>query len=199
MVLSGEGSFRQKAAICWQIKYTMMLRKALIFALLAEAVHILGQLLFAWREISPEYSEILGYCVMLVALSMIYFGIRNYRDQQLNGKITFGQGLQLGLLITLIASVIYVATWMIYYQNGGGVEMMEAYWESQVADIRSSGQTEAEITAQLERLTNMRESYSKPWVMAGFTFLEIFPVGLIISLLAAFLLRTKKTEAVLPG
>ena len=108
--------------------------------------------------------------------------------------MTFGQGVQLGLIITLIASVFYVVGWMVYYQNGGGVAMMEAYWQTQVEQIQQSGQSAAEISEQITRLEEMRESYSNPWVMAGFSFLEIFPIGLLITLLAAFLLRTKPAK-----
>ena len=172
-----------------------MLRTAIIFGLLAGSIQvIIGQLAFSWGESNPEWGEALGYSVMLAALSMIYFGIRNQRDQKQGGQMTFGQGVQLGLIITLIASVFYVVGWMVYYQNGGGVAMMEAYWQTQVEQIQQSGQSAAEISEQITRLEEMRESYSNPWVMAGFSFLEIFPIGLLITLLAAFLLRTKPAK-----
>lgn len=174
-----------------------MLRTATIFGLLAGSIFVvIGQLAFSWGEHHPDWGEVIGYSVMLAALSMIYFGVRNQRDKKQEGKITFGQGLQLGLMITLIASVFYVVGWMVYYNNGGGTEMMEAYWQSQVALIEQSGKPEGEIADQLQRLEEMRESYSNPWVMAGFTFLEIFPIGLLISVLAAFLLRTPTKEDV---
>lgn len=167
-----------------------MLRTALIFGLLAGAIQIvIGQIGFSWGESRPELGEVIGYSVMLAALSMIYFGIRNQRDRKQDGHITFGQGLQLGLIITLIATVFYIGGWFIYYHNGGGAEMMEYYWQAQIESIQQSKQSEAEIAAELSRLTEMRESYSKPIVMAGFGFLEIFPIGLLISVVAALLLR----------
>ncbi|MEL6971984.1 MAG: DUF4199 domain-containing protein [Bacteroidota bacterium] len=173
-----------------------MQRTALVFGLIAGVILILlGQFGFYLGEQFADWGEAIGYTTMLAALSMIYFGIRNQRDQKQEGHITFGQGVQLGLIITLIASVFYVVGWMVYYQNGGGVEMMEAYWQGQLEQIRQSGKSAEEIAAQIQRTEEMRASYSNPWVMAGFTFLEIFPIGLLITLIAAFLLRTKENFA----
>ena len=73
--------------------------------------------------------------------------------------------------------------------------MMEAYWQGQLEQIQQSGKSAEEIAAQIQRMEEMRASYSNPWVMAGFTFLEIFPIGLLITLIAAFLLRTKENFA----
>jgi len=53
-----------------------------------------------------KHSEILGYTVMLVAMSMIFIGVRSYRNNQLNGVISFGKAFVLGLYIALIASTI---------------------------------------------------------------------------------------------
>ena len=78
--------------------YSIMLRTAIIFGLLAGSIQvIIGQLAFSWGESNPEWGEALGYSVMLAALSMIYFGIRNQRDQKQGGQMTFGQGVQLVL------------------------------------------------------------------------------------------------------
>jgi len=40
-------------------------------------------------------------------------------------------------------------------------------------------------------MENFRELYKNPLVKIGITFLEIFPVGLLISLISAFLLKRK--------
>lgn len=60
---------------------------------------------------------IFGYTSMIVALSLIFFGIRSYRDGELGGQISFGKAFKIGLLITLVASVMYVVTWMVYYHS----------------------------------------------------------------------------------
>ncbi|PHN03892.1 DUF4199 domain-containing protein [Flavilitoribacter nigricans DSM 23189 = NBRC 102662] len=142
-----------------------------------------------------EYGELLGYTTMIVALSLIFFGIKAYRDEQLGGVITFGKAVQVGILITLVASVIYVAGWLLYYHLGSGQEMMDSYLEQQIANIQNSGRPEAVIQQEISEMQSFMELYEEqPLVMIGLTFLEIFPVGLIISLIAAVLLRKKEGQ-----
>lgn len=144
------------------------------------------------KEQDYQMGEILGYASMIVALSTIFVGIRKYRDDELGGMITFGKAFQVGLLITLVASAIYVAAWMFYSAGGGADEMMTAYLDQMVEKMEASGATQAEIDAKVSEMEQFQEMYKNPIVKIGITFLEIFPVGLIISLIAAGLLR--KTE-----
>ena len=144
------------------------------------------------KEQDYQMGEILGYASMIVALSTIFVGIRKYRDDELGGIITFGKAFQVGLLITLVASAIYVAAWMFYSAGGGADEMMTAYLDQMVEKMEASGATQAEIDAKVSEMEQFQEMYKNPIVKIGITFLEIFPVGLIISLIAAGLLR--KTE-----
>lgn len=144
------------------------------------------------KEQDYQMGEVLGYASMIVALSTIFVGIRKYRDDELGGIITFGKAFQVGLLITLVASAIYVAAWMFYSAGGGADEMMTAYLDQMVEKMEASGATQAEIDAKVSEMEQFQEMYKNPIVKIGITFLEIFPVGLIISLIAAGLLR--KTE-----
>lgn len=146
-------------------------------------------LAIAGKEHDFQLGEILGYTSMILALSTIFIGVRKYRDDELGGTISFGKAFQVGLLITLVASAIYVAAWMSYSAGGGAEDMMNAYLEQTVAKMKESGATEAEIAAKVTEMEQFQEMYQNPIVKIGVTFLEIFPVGLIISLIAAALLR----------
>ena len=155
----------------------------IIVLLMALFIAIMG------KEQDFQLGKLLGYASMIVALSTIFVGIRKYRDEELNGTISFGKAFQVGLLITLVASAIYVTAWMIYSAGGGGEEMMSAYVDQTIEKMKASGATEAEITAKVAEMEQFQEMYENPIVKIGITFLEIFPVGLIISLIAAGLLR----------
>src|SRR6516162_8490666 len=67
------------------------------------------------REGNFDYntSLITGYASMLIAFSLVYVGIRNYRDKYNSGVISFGKAFKIGILIVLIASTIYVVAWLI--------------------------------------------------------------------------------------
>lgn len=140
--------------------------------------------------------ELVGYLSMIVSLSMIFFGIRSYRDNHLGGAITFGKAFQVGLFITLIASVIYVVGWMIYYSTSETMRNFpELYLQHMLEELKESGKSAAEIAKQEAELRKNMDMYKKPVIMIVITFLEIFPVGVIIDLISASLLRKKSAKS----
>lgn len=169
-----------------------MLRTGLIYGTISGLILVvLGQGLTALtRGTSYETSEFLGYATMLAALSMIFVAIRKHKQAQEPPRISFSKAFQIGLIITLVASAFYVIGWMIYFHDGGGAELMETYFQSEIEQIRQSALSTSEQEEQLAKLEEWKISYQNPFIMAGITFLEIFPVGLLVSLLAAWLLRT---------
>lgn len=142
-------------------------------------------------EVVPfKYGEVIGYTSMLLAFSMIFFAIKNYRENTLNGVIGFGKAFKIGILITLIASAIYVMTWMVLSETIGQ-DFMEKYMEYAVANMKESGMSQADIDIKVEGMEKIQEIYKNPIAKMGITFLEIFPVGLLVSLVAAFVLKRK--------
>lgn len=136
--------------------------------------------------------EILGYVSMIVALSTIFFGIRSYRDKHLGGRITFGKAFRVGLLITLVASVIYVAGWMLYFNVSEAAQQFpDRYLDYLVAQMHEAGKSQAEIDAETAKYRENMELYKNPLVMTGVTLMEILPVGLLITLASSLILKRK--------
>ncbi len=141
---------------------------------------------------NPEVSgnELFGYAMMVIALSTIFFGVKTYRDRHLQGKISFGKAFRMGLYITLIASALYVITWMVvsdvFYPD-----FIEDYAQHQLAELQAQGASAGEISATEAQMDKYRRMYSNPLLKAGITFTEIFPVGLIIALISAAIIRRK--------
>lgn len=138
-----------------------------------------------------DNGEVIGYTTMVIALSMVFFGIKSYRDNHLNGSITFGQGFKVGILITLIACVMYVISWEICYHTIAS-DFTEKYSEHYIENVKKNGGGETEIKAAMDYVNSFKEMYENPFVRLGFTFVEIFPVGLIVTLISAALLRRKQ-------
>ncbi|NND06686.1 MAG: DUF4199 domain-containing protein [Saprospiraceae bacterium] len=134
--------------------------------------------------------QVIGYLTMLVALSFIFVGIKRYRDLALEGKITFKRALLVGLYISLIASIFYVATWMIITELIL-TDWMDQYAVSYLEGLVSNEASEAEIEEGRVLMQRYKEMYENPWKKMGVTFLEIFPVGLLVSLVAALILKRK--------
>lgn len=137
-----------------------------------------------------RYGEIIGYATMIIALSLIYVGIKNVRDHDLGGNITFGQGFRIGILITLVASCIYVISWMLL-SRWLAPDFMERYAEYSIRALEDKGASAAEVAALKVETERYIELYRNPLIKAGMTFMEVFPVGLLITLVSAFFLKRK--------
>lgn len=133
---------------------------------------------------------VVGYASMVVALSSIFFGVRSYRDRELNGTITFGRALAIGLLITLVAGVVYASAWEIYY-NSYGDRFMASYTEHAISKLEKSGASAEKIAATKAEMQEFGEMYKNFFIRFGFTVMEILPVGLLISLGTAVFVRKK--------
>lgn len=145
---------------------------------------------FGTSLVDMENGEIIGYSTMIIAFSTIFFAIKSYRDQFLEGQIKFIQALKIGLGITLIATAIYIIAWLII-SSTIAKDFMAEYSQKSIEEIRSSGLPEAEINTKIEGIESFQELYKNPLVKIAFTFLEIFPVGFLVSLLSAFILKKK--------
>lgn len=137
-----------------------------------------------------KMSELLGYLAMILAFTMVFLGVKNYRDQQLNGYITFGQAFLTGMYMVLVTSVIYVVGWMLYYP-AFMADFPDTYLQSQLAELESSGLSGEDLAAKKNDIIAWMEWYKKPQNMAGMTFMEIFPVGLVVALISALIWKKK--------
>ena len=133
---------------------------------------------------------ILGYTIMVASFLLIYFGIRSYRDNTLAGQISFGRAFACGILITLITCVCYVATWEVLYFNFIP-HFMDSYFAAQIHKVQSSGLDPATAAAQVAAIQRSQQLYQNPFVNMAYTFMEPLPVGLVITLISAAILRHK--------
>jgi len=117
-------------------------------------------------KIGFNHSLFLGYTLIVLSFMLVFFGIRSYRDNAGNGQITFVKGFTIGISITLIMCVCYVVTWEIIYFN-----FMHDYLDKYAA--------------------YMVVKYENPIFNAAMTFIEPFPVGLLMTLISAAILRKK--------
>ena len=147
---------------------------------------ILGALLA--RSESTKFSELAGYLVMIVALSVIFVGIKRYRDRELGGVIKFGPALLLGLGISLVAGVVYVVSWEVYL-SVTDYAFIHEYTQATIEAKKAAGLSGEDLDALVASMETMRQRYANPLFRLPMTFLEIFPVGLLISLISAAVLR----------
>ncbi len=131
------------------------------------------------------------YAVMLVALSMVFVGIKHFRDRELGGVIRFGQALAMGLAISAIAGVCYSLAWEVC-RIFGRFDFTAMYAKSFVDQARASGADEAGLAAATAQAAQFTQMYADPLFRIPMTFLEVFPVGVAVSLFSAALLRNSR-------
>lgn len=168
----------------------------LIYGLIAGAIvggmMMITMPLYQNGTLNFDNGELLGYSTMIIALSMVFFGVKSYRDNYANGKISFGKGFQVGILITLVACTIYALSWEVSYSSIGD-EFMAKYTEHYLAELKEKGASDADLAAAKTQNEAFAEMYKNPLVRFAFTALvEMFPVGLIISLISAGILRKRE-------
>src|SRR5678816_741439 len=108
----------------------VMRKIVLTFGLIAGAI-LAAMMLITMpfhEQIGFDNSLIIGYTSMVLAFLMIFAGIKSYRDNVSDGTVSFGRALVVGLLITLVASACYVATWEVYY-NRVAPDYLDKYTE----------------------------------------------------------------------
>ena len=135
-------------------------------------------------------SMLIGYASMLIAFSLVFVGIRNYRDKYNNGVISFGKAFKIGIMIVLIASTIYVVAWLIDYFFFIP-DFMEKYSAHTLDKLKASGASQVEINKQALEMANYGRMYKNPFFNAVMTYMEILPVGLIVTLISALILKRK--------
>jgi hypothetical protein len=172
-----------------------MKKPVLIYGLIAGAI-VSGMMLITLPmynsgALNHENGELTGYTTMVIALSVIFFGVKSYRDKQPTGNITFWKGVQIGLLITLVAGLMYAITWEYLWPRIGN-EYMQKFTEQYIANLKAEGLTDAEVTKERDEMTGFMELYKNPLVRIPVTLMEILPVGVIITLITAALMRRKE-------
>jgi hypothetical protein len=174
-----------------------MRKVTLTFGLLSGAL-ISGFMIFGFwlweRSGKISGNELVGYASMVIALSMVFFGIKSFRDNYQKGAIRFWKGVQVGALISLIASVMYTATWETYVhlRPTKVAAFLNEYFTCNVDKMKAKGASAAEIDQEVKKMDSMKKMYENPVFRFGLTMMEILPVGIVVSLISAGVLRKKE-------
>ena len=169
-----------------------MKRIVLIFGLISGALMTI--FMFATMpfidKIGFDKGLFIGYANIVLAFTLVFFGIRSYRENVGGGTITFGRAFAVGILITIISSICYVIAWQILYHTFMP-DFFEKYSAYVIENARAAGATPEALQAQSKQLEQDIQLYKNPFVHVAFVFLEPFPVGLLITLISAAVLRRR--------
>jgi len=142
-------------------------------------------------ESTLDHDALYGYLTMIVALTMVFLGIKHYRDKVQGGAIKFGTALLVGLGISAVASVIYVIGWEISLAVTD-LDFTGAYFKTTIDAARAKGVPPEELQKLIADAEAFATKYKNPLFRMPITFIEMFPVGALISLISAAVLRNSR-------
>ena len=144
-------------------------------------------------RISFDKLEVIGYTTIVLSFLMVFFGIRSYRDSVGGGTITFGKAMKVGLLITLISCACYVIAWEIIY-FGIAPDFVDKYGHYMIEKARAEGASAQELATQREKIESLKAMLANPLINIAITLLEPLPIGLLVTLISAAILRRKEPK-----
>lgn len=144
-------------------------------------------------NVDYDTSMLIGYASMIIAFSLVFIGIRNYRDKYNGGVISFGKAFKIGSMIVLIASSIYVVAWLIdyFFFIPDFADKLSAHM---LDELKATGASQLEIDKQTKEMENFARMYKNPFFNAMMTYIEILPVGLIVTLISSLILKRKNAK-----
>lgn len=149
-------------------------------------------------RIGFDRAVIVGYTSMLVAFLLVFFGIKSYRDNIGDGEISFGRAFTVGILITLITCAFYVVSWEILYYTVLS-DFPEKYGNYLIEKSRAAGATPEQLAQELEQVKQMKALLDNPLLGPAVIFIsEPLPVGLVMTLISAAILRRRRKQVEVP-
>src|SRR5215469_2118591 len=135
------------------------------------------------------WGMVVGYLTMLIALSAVFVAIKRYRDTDLGGVITFWPAFGLG--ISVVAGIFYVAAWEAACAIAH-LDFGTAYANAIIAEAKAKGVTGAALDQVIAQMNQFKANYANPLYRWPMTFIEIFPVGVLVSIISAALLQNRR-------
>ncbi len=178
-----------------------MKRIVLIFGLVLGTILATNTVYMMSRVCSnPDFetNDVLGYAAMVIVFSLTFFGIRNYRNKQLNGVISLGKAFKTGALIALIGATVYVVVGLSYYYVFAP-NFLDQYAQHVLHQASRHGATAAELTAKTQELAEFKEMYKNPLFAILISYMEVLPIGLIVAFVSALILKRKSGKTPYPG
>jgi hypothetical protein len=169
----------------------IILKNGLI-AGLAVSIFMVCSMAYVYNSEHAEGSMLIGYVSMLAAFSFVFIGIKNYRDKVADGKITFFTAFKIGIAISAIASLMYVIAWGIEF-HFFMPDFLDKYILSEIEKLQKLNLPTAELDAKIKEIEQSRGLYDNVFSFAGITFAEIFPVGLLVTIISSFILKNNKS------
>ena len=140
---------------------------------------------------SPFLSLLLGLAMVVSTFFVIFYGVKDFRDNINVGSLTVGEAVKLGALIALIAALLAAAFTLLYnyvIDPGYADRMMDAAREQ----LEDRGMTDE----QIEQAMGWSEMFRSPALGAAFTVVWYCLWGLVKGLISGAILKQEPAPSV---
>jgi len=137
-------------------------------------------------------SMAVGFLLMLIFMSLIFFGVKRFRDHEQGGVIKFSKALGLALATAIFTGLVYMLVWEIYVSFFSGQKFMVEYTDMLIEKKAASGITGDALATFVEKTEKMKADYSRRIYRMPMTFLENFSMGFIVAIVSALVLHKPK-------
>jgi hypothetical protein len=188
------------ACMCrWPYVYEKktMKRSVLIFGGILGTI-LAGNMVYTINRLynEPDFraNDVIGYTAMVVVFSLTFFGIRNYRNNQLNGVISLGQAFKTGALTAFVGSSIYVIVGVVYYYVFIP-DFLDVFIPHVMKVASEQGATAEELASKAKQMELLREMYKNPLFVILLSYMEVLPIGLVVAFISSLILKRKTVPA----
>jgi hypothetical protein len=173
-----------------------MKKTVLIYGLLSGFISILLMTVTMLKldRIGFDDAMIYGYIGIFLSFIPLYIGVMAYNKAHTETPLKFGGALIAALLMCLISCAVYATTWQIESPIlfPDFLDKYTVYAHDKL--VRSGASGEA-LKKQAAAIENMRALYKKPVSLWLMTIIEPLPLGLLVSLVAAFRVKWLNRKA----
>lgn len=162
----------------------ILYRNGLLGGLLV-SINMIITTIFMKANPGAEPNMVLGFSSMLLSFLFVIIGIKqqeSFKDSENN----FWESFKTGLYISAIISTIYVLVWLVIYYNFYP-EFMENY-----CDIVLKNTKPEELAAKTLEMEQMKEAYKNPIFVVLYTYFEVFPLGILVSIITPTITLVKQ-------
>ncbi|MXZ45272.1 MAG: DUF4199 domain-containing protein [Gammaproteobacteria bacterium] len=137
------------------------------------------------------FSQVVKNLTMATVLFMCLFGIKRVRDRTPGGTISLPEAIVVGFGICALASLIHCAAWELYYFSTD-YQFARENSQNLMQRAQLAGASAIEIAELMERNGKIVEAFANPFLRITTTYLQMFVIGAVVSLVGAVLIRNPK-------
>ncbi|MEO1216548.1 MAG: DUF4199 domain-containing protein [Bacteroidota bacterium] len=164
-------------------------KTAAIGSALMVGIPLLSLIFIGTGPESFTIGEVIGYSTIFIAMALIFFAIRSFRDDENGGLLSFGEGMKIGTAIAALGGLAFGLYNLLYV-----LVIDPDFTEKYLAYTSGLETGSPEVAA---KVVEMKEAYGFWMTVEGQTvtmFMTVFLIGFIITVISSIILQNKKVQ-----